>query len=174
MKTVTVRVSPALKEYLCAVNGGSDVIIPSRESRLWGLVKTHLELVPAGFLPTPACGRKDAIRIAIYTSHRRCYNYPSRKVIVTDTLWRDYLTDEGQSVVARYLMHYFKHTFRSYMTGALANNAGSTIRDVILGFCELHKISMDMVTYEMLRKDWFRFRQRHPDGFVIPIENKDF
>ena len=33
---------------------------------------------------------------------------------------------------------------------------------------------MDIITYEMLRKDWFRFRRRHPAGYVIPIENKDF
>ena len=174
MKTVTVRVVPALKEYICAVNGGSDIIVPSRESRLWGLVKTHLDLVPPDFVPTPARGQKDSIRIAIYTSHRWNYNHPSRKVMVTDTLWRDYLTEEGQRVVASYLMRYFKQTFRSYMTGALSNNPDRTIREVILGFCDLHKIDMDIVTYEMLRKDWFRFRQRHPGGYVIPIENKDF
>lgn len=173
-QTVTVKVLPALKAYLLAVNEGSDVIVPSRESRLWGLVKTHLDLVPPDFRPTPAAGTTDTIRIAVYTIHRRNYNHPSRKVIVTDSLWRSYLTEDGQRVVADYLMRFFKQSYRSYMTGALGNNDDLKIHDAILNFCQLHKIDMDLVTYEMLRKDWFRFRRRHPEGYVIPIENKDF
>ena len=117
IQTVTVKVLPALRAYLLAVNEESDVIIPCRESRLWGLVKTHLDLVPPDYKPTPAAGTEDTIRIAVYTIHRRNYNHPARKVIVTDSLWRSYLNDEGQKVVADYLMRFFKQSYRSYMTG---------------------------------------------------------
>ena len=175
MQTVSVRVLPALKEYLCAVNQGSDTIIPNRESRLWGLIKMHLDLVPPDFKPTPVTGHQDCIRIAIYNSHRKQWNHPSRRILKTNTLWRDYLTEAGQKVVADYLTRYMKQSFRCYMAGALKNNPNLTIRDGILSFCELHKVNMDVITYEMLRKDWFRFRRRNPAGsYVVPIENKDF
>ena len=173
-QTVSVKVLPALKAYILAVNEESDVIVPCRESRLWGLVKTHLDLVPPDYKPTPAAGTADTIRIAVYTIHRMNYNHPKRKTIVVDSLWRSNLSEEGQRVVADYLMRFFKQSYRSYMVGALANNPKLKIHDAILNFCTLHKINMDIVTYEMLRKDWFRFRLRHPDGYVIPIENKDF
>lgn len=174
MMTVSVTVSKALKSYLLAVNEGSDIIVPCRESRLWGLVKTHLDLIPHDYTPVPASGCEDAIRIAVHATHRRGYNYPSRKVMVTDSLWRCHINPTGQRVIADYLSRFFKHSFRSYMTGALANNDKLKIHDAILNFCQLHDIDMDLVTYEMLRKDWYRFRGRHPEGSAIPIENKDF
>ena len=93
---------------------------------------------------------------------------------MVDTLWRNYLNPQGQEAVASHLMHTFKLTYRSYMTGALGNSPGLTIRDAIYSFCELYNISMDNITYEMLRKDWFRFRKKHQNTRAIPVENSDF
>lgn len=172
--TVRVKVLPALRAYIIAVNNDSDIILPSRESRLWGLVKMHLATIPPDYKPTPSTGEEDSIRIAIYKTKRQEYNHNAKRVIYQETLFRDYLTPAGQKVVADYLMRFFKQSFRSYIVGALGNNPKLSIHDAIYNFCELHKINMDVVTYEMLRKDWFRFRRRHPDGYAIPIENKDF
>ena len=174
MQTVSVRVVPALRSYICSVNNGSDTIFPDRKSRLWGLVKTHLVVVPPDFRPSTVAEDAHTVKIVLYNSHRRNWNHPSRKVLVEDTLWRNYLAETGQNVVADYLMRYFKQTFRSYMAGAIGNNPSLSIKQGILRFCSLYRIDMDVVTYEMLRKDWFRFRQRNPEGYIIPIENKDF
>ena len=172
--TVNVRVPSTLKAYILAVNGGSDTILPSRESRLWGLLKMHLSTIPPDYKPTPATGQEDCIRICIYKTKRQEYNRHARRVIYQETLFRDYLTEKGQKVIADYLMRFFKQSYRSYVAGALKNNSELSIHDAIYSFCELHKINMDIVTYEMLRKDWFRFRKRHPHDMVIPVENKDF
>lgn len=184
IQTVSVKVLPCLREYILGVNGGSDIIIPGRESKLWGIVKMHLDLIPPDYKPVPASGSKDCIRIAIYRSHRRCYNHNSRNVergkkrpnpnIVVDTIWRNYLNPVGQEAVAAHLMHTFKLVYRSYMTGALGNNPNLSIHDAIYSFCELYHISMESITYEMLRKDWFRFRKKHGQVGPIPIENSDF
>ena len=120
----------------------------------------------------PAGLQADAI--GIYKTKRQEYNRNARRVIYQETLFRDYLTPAGQKAIADYLTRYFKQTFRSYMSGALGNNGELSIHDAIHQFCTLYKINMDIITYEMLRKDWFRFRRRHPAGYVIPIENKDF
>lgn len=184
IQTASVKVLPCLREYILSVNDGSDIITPGRESKLWGIVKMHLDLVPDDYRPVPAAGDPDCIRIALFRSHRRQYNRNSRKEdpgkhrpnpeFVVDTLWRNYLNTQGQEAVASHLMHTFKLTYRSYMAGALGNSPGLTIRDAIYSFCELYNISMDNITYEMLRKDWFRFRKKHRDTRAIPVENSDF
>lgn len=184
IQTASVAVLPCLREYILSVNDGSDIITPGRESRLWGIVKMHLDLVPEDYDPVPVSGSPDCIRIALFRSHRRQYNRNPRKAapgghrpnqtFVVDTLWRTYLNRQGQEAVASHLMHTFKLTFRSYMTGALGNSPGLTIHDAIYSFCELYSISMDTITYEMLRKDWFRFRKKHSGTRVIPVENSDF
>lgn len=184
IQTVSVKVLPCLREYILAVNNGSDIIRPARKSRLWGIVKMYLDLTPQDYEPVPVTGRAGFIRIGLYRSHRLAYNRRSRKVdpgkkrpnpcFVVNTLFRNYLDDQGQEAVASHLMHTFKLTFRSYMTGALGNNSELTIHDAIYSFCELYNISMDNITYEMLRKDWFRFRKRHGDISAVPVENADF
>lgn len=174
VQTVTVKVSPVIRAYILAVNGGSDIIYPSRESRLWGLLKMHLSTIPINYKPTPIDGDPSCIRIALYTTKRQEFNRNARRVIFQKTLFRDYLTPAGQKVINDYLTRHFKHTFRSYMTGALVSNEKICVHDTIYKFCELHKINMDVITYEMLRKDWYRFRRRLQSGYVIPVENKDF
>ena len=184
IQTASVKVLPCLREFILCVNGGSDIITPGRESKLWGIVKMHLDLVPPDYKPVPASGSEDCIRIAIFRSHRMCYNRNSRKFepgkkrpnpnIIVDTIWRNYLNPVGQEAVASHLMHTFKLTYRSYMTGALGNNPELSIHDAIYSFCELYHITMENITYEMLRKDWFRFRKKHGNASPIPAESIDF
>ena len=173
-QTVTVKVSPVIRAYVLAVNGGSDTIFPSRESRLWGLLKMHLSTIPVNYKPTQVEGDPDCIRVVIIKTKRQEYNRNARHVIYQETLFRNYLTPAGQRAISDYLTRHFKHTFRSYMTGALVSNEKMCVHDTIYKFCELHKINTDVITYEMLRKDWYRFRRRLQSGYVIPVENKDF
>ena len=68
-------------------------------------------------------------------------------------------------MVAELLMKSFKDRYRAFMTGYLASHpnqaAESLIKDGIDEFCRIHRISLDgTITYEMLRKDWYRFRTR--------------
>jgi hypothetical protein len=173
--SVSVKVSPALKAYLLAVNGGSDLIIPAKESRLWGLVKMHIELLPGNYQPRKASDEEENyIRIALFRYGMPTYNADHDKVQWIDTLWRNHLSPSGQQVIADYLMRNFKQQFRAYVTGALANNQSLSIHDAIFSFCERHSVNMDKITYEMLRKDWYRFRLRNKDQNVVPMTPKDF
>ena len=175
LNTVTVKVSPALKEFLLSINGGSDILLPSRCSRLWGLLRQYLTLVPNNYKPIPISGKEDSIRIAIYAGRNfKSWNQTAKKVIEVNTLYRNYLDGAGQKIIANHLSKSFKQTFRSYMCGALSNNPELSIHDAIYCFCDDYKITMEQITYEMLRKDWYRFREKYSDSDIIPIDNVSF
>ena len=170
---VGVKVCPALKEYIMAVNSGSDIIVPLKNSRLWGLVKMHLEPVPDGYIPMPADGMPDYIRIAIYDTARPSWSVRSKSVVTVHSSCRCHLSEHGQRAVARHLMLGFKQVFRAYMSGALGNNPELDINDAIDEFCEDYGIENEAVSVEMLRKDWYRYRRRCSRGGAVPVENSD-
>lgn len=170
---VYVKVSPALREYILAVNSGSDIIVPSRGSRLWGLVKMYLEPVPRDYEPMPADGDPNYIRIALYMTKRPVWSIPTGDIVTLNILYRDHLSEDGQRAVAKHLMGEFKSTFRAYMTGALSNNPELNIREAIDEFCSDYGIETENITVEMLLKDWYRFRQRCSESRWFPSENAD-
>lgn len=171
---VSVKVHPALKEYILAINCGSDIITPQRDSRLWGLVKMYLEPVPAGYKPVPIEGTPDCIRIALYRASRMAYSFPDRGTVSIHTLYRDYINETGQRVIARHLMLGFKQTFRAYMNGALSNNPDLDISEAIDEFCADYRIENERITIDMLRKDWYRFRLRCSAArAAVPVDNTD-
>lgn len=169
--TVDVMVSRPIKEYILSVNDGSDLLCPARRSLLWSLIKTQLDLVPSDYRPIAPADRDDYIRIALLNSQStKSYNVNAMRTLEINTLFRCHLNEDGQRVVAAHIARGFKQVFRSYMGGALGNNSALTIHDAIYEFCDDYNISMDNITYEMLRKDWYRFKQRCPGPGIIPIE----
>ena len=70
---VNVKVHPALREYILSVNAGSDIIVPMRDSRLWGLVKMYLEPIPSDYRPVLPEGEPDSIRIALFRTGKPVY-----------------------------------------------------------------------------------------------------
>ncbi len=172
--TVDVRVSKPLREYVLSVNAGSDIIRPERGSLLWGLIKLHLDLVPKVYRPVPPEERDRYIRIALYKVRRtRSYNVNTSRNMEINTLFRNHLNEEGQRAVASHIASGFKQTFRAYMGGALGNNPELTIHDAVYEFCSDYNISMDSITYDMLRKDWYRFKKRCPGPGLIPVERQN-
>ena len=174
MQTVQVKVSRAIREYILSINEGSDIVVPEKHSLLWGLVKMHLDLVPAGYIPVPLKPQDDFIRISLRKSRRtKSYSIPKNGVLAINTLFRNHLTEEGQKAIANYLVRSFKQVFRSYMAGALSNNPDLQIKEAILEFCEDHNICMDNITYAALRKDWFRYRKRCVNCGNFPVEREN-
>ena len=170
--TVDVKVSRPIREYVLSINDGSDLIKPERGSLLWGLIKLHLDLVPETYRPVPPDKRQDYIRIALYrTRSTRSYNVNTGRNMEVNTLFRNYLNEEGQRAVSDHITRGFKQTFRAYMGGALGNNPDLTIHDAVYEFCSDYNISMDSITYDMLRKDWYRFKKRCPG--LIPVERQN-
>lgn len=163
---VPVQVHPALREYLVCINSGTATIFPDRGSRLWGLVSMHLSVQPTTFAESP--DPEQSINIAIFNSHAPTWCMDKKKTIYQDTLFRNHLTPKGQRAIARHLMDDFKQTFRAYMTGAISNNEQLNITDAIDEFCNDYGITTEQITYDMLRKDWYRFRQKSQNAEKAP------
>ena len=164
--TVLVKVHPALREYLVAVNSG-DTIHPERGSHLWGLISMHLQLTPPDYTPTPDTSTPDdCIRIALFDSHARTWCNDLSRTIWQDSIFRNHLGPKAQRTIARHLMADFKHTFRAYMTGAMNNNPD--IAEAIDEFCSDYRITMQQLTIDLLRKDWYRWRMINQGQTVAP------
>jgi len=157
---VDVRVPAALREYVVCVNGGSTLLVPSKFSVLWGLLKQHL-FTCKRWRPVPRDERGQYIQIALRNvKAAKTWNCASQKKIEINVLYRFYLDERGQGVIVRYLDACFKASFRDYMIGALSNNVNLSITDAINGFCSDYDITEEKVLDTTLRKDWFRFKKR--------------
>ncbi|MBE6239767.1 MAG: hypothetical protein E7113_06985 [Bacteroidales bacterium] len=163
---VSVQVHPALREYLVCIHNGEDTIFPEKGTRLWGLVSMHLTVQPSTYSPAPEGGSR--VNIAIFNSHAQTWCMDRKRTIYQDTLFRNHLSPKGQRAVARHLMDDFKQTFRAYMTGAISNNSQLSITEAIDEFCSDYSISTEQMTYDMLRKDWYRFRLKSQNGEKPP------
>lgn len=170
--TVQVKVNPALREYILCTNGGSDIIFPDYKESLWVMLKSRLSLVPSDYKPVPPGPVDGCIRVALPTNNHLdpAFNIHACRVIEANPLFRCYLSDEDQSAIEKFLMKGFKKTFRDFMTGAITASCGkASITMAIDKFVELYNLPMEAITYEMLRKDWYRYRNRDARGEPSPV-----
>lgn len=163
---VYIKVHPVLRDFIIC-STGSDLIVPDDKSPLWVAVKTHLREIPNDYKPHAIGPVAGSIRIALppVKNGEALYNAAAGATIMYNYLYRNYLDKKGQVVVADLLMKSFKDKYRSFMAGYLASHPNmreiSQIKDGINEFCRIFCINMDdKITYEMLRKDWYRFRTR--------------
>lgn len=154
--TISVHTGRVLREFVMATKG-SDLLTPSKDSLLWGLVKQHL--CTWKDRSVKAHDPNECIRIAIKSSNGLVsYNASSRKAECFRSQYRCYLSAKGERIIQRYLKKEFKKTFRDYMTGCLGNNPDITIVEAIEEFLTDFHVTPDMViTVESLRKDWYRY-----------------
>ena len=169
MMTVDVRVGACLREYVICT-WGCDVIVPAKNSVLWCLLKQHLVTSADGYIPVHPDLAGEYIRIALRNAHSaKSYSVPSGRVVQLNTLFRCFLDSTGERVIRRHLDHEFKKTFHDYMMGC-SNNTDLKITEAIEEFCNDHCIDgTNSITIEMLRKDWYRFRQRE-ENRIFPTK----
>lgn len=164
--TVWVKVNEALREYLMCINGGSDILYPDTTGELWILVKSHLKMVPNDYKPELPQPKPGYIRIALGTSPGGLpvYNIQKCEKIHINYLFRNYLDEDSQRIIEHFLMKNFKTVYRAFMTGAVTTNTDACVKEAIYTFCDVHHLTMNSITYEMLRKDWYRYRKRTARG----------
>lgn len=163
---VYVKVHPVLRDFTIATRG-TDLIVADNKGPLWVTVKSFLRTIPNDYKPHPVGPVANNIRIALppISASSPIFNVPAGTTIICNFLYRNYLDQRGQTAVAEQLMKTFKASYRSFMAGYLASHPNqrgdSQIKEGIDEFCRIYRIQMDdKITYEMLRKDWYRFRTR--------------
>ena len=107
-------------------------------------------------------------RIALFDSHARTWCNDLNRTIWQDSIFRNHLGPKAQRAIARHLMADFKHTFRAYMTGAINNNPDISIAEAIDEFCSDYRITMQQLTIDLLRKDWYRWRMLNQEQPTAP------
>lgn len=161
---VDVKIHPTVREFIMCTNG-SDMIIPNKGDWLWLLLKQHLTVVSNDYNPISVDERSNYIRIKLLdSSGSKVYNDTMNKTgkqkqgLYLKTLFRNTLTEKGQSIIALHLRKQFKSVFHNYMCGAVSG--GMPHKDAIEKFCELYKLELNEISYDMLKKSWQRSSQK--------------
>ena len=181
--TVDVKVGPIIREFVLSTNGGSDLLRLQKDDMLWLVVKQHLVTVPKDYKPLPDSVAPDYIRIELLNargsnsrvlqaeaekpilpnakgSNSRTPQAKAEKSILLNTLFRSYLSEKGQRVVADRLKQNFKECFLNFVQGAVHTNPHIQTKEAIKEFCELHRVPFNNISYDMLVKSWQRSKQR--------------
>jgi len=153
--TVQVAVDPILREFICAWYG-SDTIYAAKNYSISKKIKYHLALPPADFVyKQPEC----FINIELIAN---LFIKQGKKTSQIRTIYKNYLSEEGQRVISNDMSDWFKNIFRNFMAGyVLANNThiGCQKKGIYL-FSEFYNLTLDKINYEMLKKDWDRSKQK--------------
>jgi hypothetical protein len=152
--SIPVKVHPVLKEFLIDITG-SDVITPRKHDLVWSILKQNLETVPLGHIETPDTDR------CIYVQLLDCHNSATWCIQQNNTLhinplFRWHLSDRGQTRINNILRANFKSQLHSFIQGAVACNPELQQRQAMDMFFELHRLSMQKITPDMVKKSWDR------------------
>lgn len=169
---VFCKIHPAVKEFIRCTNG-SDLIVPRKDDWLWLLLKQNLCLIPEDYKPvSPEEREQSYIRISLLDASgskvqvrkkspvrlKRKEFDPS--CVYMNTLFRSYLDEKGQRIIANHLRTQFKECFHNFCQGALALSPDMEQKQVIIEFCRVYNITLNHISEDMLVKSWQRSVQK--------------
>jgi hypothetical protein len=157
--TVDVKVHPTVREFIINTNNGSDILQPRKESQLWQIVKLNLQLRPHRWRPVPDNERYKYVRVQLL-SCKGFINSTNDDKVYLNPIYRNYLDESGQAVVAKYLKTHLKECVHNFVHGALLANPDKRIIDVIELFCVEYDLQMNALNEEYLLRSWQRSKQR--------------
>ena len=77
-----------------------------------------------------------------------------------NTLFRCFLSKEGNSEIANELRKRFKNSFHTFVLASLIANPDLQQKEAIENFIEHFHLTNNKVTYEMLKKSWDRSEEK--------------
>lgn len=162
---VDVEVGAFTHDWVMATEG-TDRITIGKATNMWAILKQHLQVRPNDYQEVK--DRSEVISFQLLdTSSTAVYSRASSRTVHMNTLYRCYIDPAGQAAIRRYLDNQFKHAFHLYMIGC--QNADVKIMESITGFLCDYNLPIDSKVIARLTKDWYRYRQKNPDKFHIPI-----
>lgn len=151
---IPVQVHPIVREYLIDTTG-SDTIVPQRHDLIWSTIKQYLETIPeTNSEPMPADK-------TIYIELLDCRSTPvfciqKAAFVHVNTLFRWHLSAKGQAKINHILRANFKAQLHAFIQGAVGCNPQLEQREAMEAFCDLHNLTMQKVTPDMIRRSWDR------------------
>jgi hypothetical protein len=150
---IPVRVKPVIKEYILDTTG-SDTIVPKKGDLLWAILKKHLQTPPANY-HEPECSTDETIFIELLDCHNTT-TLVGDKFVHINTLFRWYVDPIGVANINRILSRNFKSAMHCFIQGALAANPEMQQRQAMECFCDVHNLTMQKISPEMIKKSWDR------------------
>ena len=155
MSSITIKLKPWLQEYLmCKLN--DPTLNASNKNIIGALLTPFLEYTPKGLYPKNNKG-KDYITFKLP-------NWLGKKDNRNGTV---YISDENQKNFERILMVHFKDCFFSYIDDKIRYT--KQIKICILQFCADHNISFNNITYEMLKKSYYRRKKSQKSTMKLSL-----
>ena len=143
--TITIRLKPWLQEFLiCSLE---DPAVASKKNVIGAMLTPFLEYAPSDYIVKMNKG-EEYITFEL-PEHIAGKNARNGSLIVTE---------ENQRNFERMLDVYFKDLFFNYVDDKIRYN--SEIKKCIYQFCADYKLSFNNVSYEMLKKSYYRRRKK--------------
>lgn len=152
-QTITIKLKPYLQEYLkCRFNNPLTV---SNKNIIGAIINPFLEIRPIHHAPE---FHSSPEYITFEILNRRDLDTRNGTI---------YVSPESQVVISNIIHAHFKDIFFSYVDDKIRYESvigGHTVRNkqiktVILQFCIDYNISFNTITYEMLKKAYYRHRK---------------
>lgn len=165
--TVDIKVGAFIHDWVMAYRK-SDLIRLDKTSNMWAILKQNLTIRPNDY--SFIRDRSEYIAIELLETHaEKCYNAEEQQLLCMNELYRCYLSERGQACIRRYLENQFRAHFHVYMVARFSDEASEPIRHAIASFLSDYLLPVDGRMISRLSKDWYRFRQKNPENYPIPI-----
>jgi hypothetical protein len=144
-QTITIKLKPWLQEFLtCSLQ---DPTVASKTNIIGTLLTPFLEYAPADYVPD-LHNTEETISFEL-PDHIANKN-PKRGTL--------YLSEDNQKNFERVMDRYFKDLFYNYIDDKIRYN--KQIKTCIYQFCADYRITFNNVSYEMLKKSYYRRHDR--------------
>lgn len=151
-QTITVKLKPWLQEFLtCSLQ---DAAVASKKNVIGAMITPFLEYAPASYVPVTNKG-EEFITFEL-PDHIAGKNPKNASLVITE---------ENQKNFERMLDVYFKDIFYNYIDDKIRYNR--EIKKCIYQFCADYKITFNNVSYEMLKKSYYRREKRQKKTKLI-------
>lgn len=167
--TVSLPVSPLLREYIISTNG-SNIITPGKRDMLWLLIKQHLIVDDAPFQRLTPDEESRVVYLELlncrghktmtFQSNQNLYPRKTRitkhNEIYIDTMFRYKLSDTGKRVIADFMYRRFKEVFHTFIAAQKMADPRKKTSCIIRDFLTIYQIDDNAITESMLSKSWIR------------------
>ena len=154
--SVTIKLKPYLQEYLlCELRSN----MASQRNIIGILLHPFLEKRPVDIPPFIPEG-PDYITFLLPGD---------KKKNIRGNLW---VSPENQQIFERFVEWHFKQIFFHYMNYRVKQY--HSFKKAIIQFCIDHEFTYTHINYEMLKKDYYRKRQRKKTGKSLPLSVPEF
>lgn len=157
---ISIPIKPYLKDFLVNIYGQEP--IPTSKKNIIGiLVEPILKKPPVDYIPQQTISKPDNILIEIIKCKKK-------KELEKNPLYYHYISLDDQLKLQRGILNIFNHIFYtftdSYILAYSKGNIKYEIKNCIDDFCNEYDINKDNADYEMLKKNYYRYRIKKNDA----------